>query len=226
MTPTRRKKGGVNAASSVYREAFRKHCFELIHTGYRCLDPASLHDAEEPAVTGELIRAIQEGMDFPGCPEWYAQIAVKDNLPLNVSGKQGKNRPLVDMGFEHTSSRPRWRYLIEAKWVGKSKTSLGSVKGYLGSEGIGCFLSGKYTVDNQQAGMLAYVHSDDEATWAQKIQACLEKMKQTLKIKNDDNPVWKKDTTQEPFHAYISTHYAPAHAKIPLNITHLLLRFL
>ena len=92
--------------------------------------------------------------------------------------------------------------------------------------GLECFLSGKYPVDNQQAGMLAYVHSDDEAIWAKKIQASLEEKRKGLKIKNDHNPVWKKDKAQEPFHAYISKHCVPQGAETPLRITHLLLCFL
>jgi len=226
LARTQRKQRTVNSPPSIHREAFRRRCFQLIHTGYNRLNPASLHDSEEPAVTGELVRFIEKAMDSPGTPEWYSQFVVRDNPVLNVPGKQGKNRPLADMEFMHTGYCPRFRYLIEAKWVGDSKTSLGAAEGYLGAEGIGCFLSQKYPTDNQQAGMLAYVHSDDEATWVKKIQATIEKKKRDLKIKKSNNSVWVKDKTQEPFHAYISKHSVPANAKIPLCITHILLCFL
>jgi hypothetical protein len=226
LTETHGKKSTAHSPSTIYRETFRCRCFQLIHTGYSRLEPAALHDAEEPAVTGELVCAIQGAMDCADALEWYSQFAVHDNPPLNVSGKQGKNRPQADMEFEHTSSRPRFRYRIEAKWVGEHKTSLGSAKGYLGDEGIGCFLSGKYPADNQQAGMLAYVHSDDEVTWAEKIQAGIEAKKRPLRIKDHHNKVWEKDKIQEPFHAYISEHCVPADTETPLRITHLLLCFL
>src|SRR3979411_632392 len=40
---------------------------------------------------------------------------------------------------------------------------------YLGAKGLGCFLSGSYAGTEQRGGMLGYVQSDDEQTWAAKI---------------------------------------------------------
>jgi len=214
----------IESAPETYVEAFRCHCFELIHTGYGRLVPKSLRYEEEPAVTGELVKSIQEAMDISGGPEWMESFAVSENVPLNVEGRIGKRRPVVDIQFTLNNSRPRSRYELEAKWVGTEKLSLGNKRGYLGDEGIGCFLSGKYPVKIGHAGMLGYVHSDDEATWAKKIEKHLRAKSEELKIEEFNGRVWQRDNTQQGFHAYISVHDCQASVG-RLKITHLLLRF-
>ena len=108
--------------------------------------------------------------------------------------------------------------------VGVEKMSLGARRGYLGNEGIGRFLSGYYPVEIGHAGMLAYVHSEDEATWATKIQNKLTEKAEQLRIQISNGQAWKRDESQEQFHAFISIHDCP----LPvgrLHITHLLLQF-
>lgn len=205
-------------------EAFRKHCFDLIGRGYAGLDRKWLQNKEEPDVTGCLVEAIEAIMNDPKAPMWMEQYSITDNPPLNVPGKLGKSRPVVDIKFEFSASHPRLRYLLEAKWIGTRKPSLGSKKGYLGEEGISCFLSGRYPVDIGHAGMLGYVYSDNESIWAEKIRKKMATKLKPLHIRKSDNQVWKRDKTQESFHAFISIHDCPPPVG-ELHITHLLLRF-
>lgn len=214
----------VASPGDAYVEVFRCRCFQLIHTGYRRLVPKSLRAEEEPAITGELVKSIREAMNVTEAPEWMDHFTVRDNSPLNVAGRTGKSRRVVDVEFEFTDHRPRARYLLEAKWIGTQKRSLGDKKGYLGAEGIGCFLFDKYPVNIGHAGMLGYVHSDDEATWAKKIEKHLDTRSGELRIKKSHGQVWRRDKTQRGFHAYVSVHHCQAPVG-QLKITHLLLSF-
>lgn len=214
----------VDDISKARIETFRCGCFKLIHEGYkRFACPEKLRNFEETDITGHLIAHIQKFLFTPHAPEWTEQFAIKENSPLNVPDRSGKTRPLVDMEFEFTA-RLRMHYRVEAKWIGAEKRSLGSRMGYLGEEGIGRFLSNYYPVKIGHAGMLAYVHSDDEATWAKKIRDKLRRNATHLKIRISGGRVWEKDEAQKRFCAFISIHDCPLPVG-QLHITHLLLRF-
>jgi len=183
-----------------------------------------LHDAEEPDVTGFLSEAIDSVLQSPGAPDWADQYSIKDDPPVNVPEKQGKGRPRVDIVFEWVRRGNRPLFRIEAKWIGARKPSLGSKKGYLGDEGIGCFLQGHYPVEIGHAGMLGYVHSDTEAVWAEKIRLLLVKKAKQLNVRKSDGHVWKRDEAQGGSYAFIAIHDCPPPVG-PLQITHLLLQF-
>jgi len=205
-------------------EAFYHHCLELISLGYQELPLQELHDAEEPAVTGELVRVIQELIDDAKAPDWVDGFSVRDNPPLNTQDRKGKNRLLVDIQFEYTS-RPRQFFHIEAKWIGQSpKPSLGSSKGYLGKEGIGCFLDGRYPATNGRAGMLAYVHTDNSNIWAAKIKKLLTQKAQSLHLKTINKTAWQKVSHGSLSNVYTSVHTPPTLCN-QLHIIHILLLF-
>jgi hypothetical protein len=214
----------VKTPHRIHIEAFRCRCFYLIGQGYNVLNPLSLRDREEPDISGCLVASIEAFIQAPDAPEWVIHYSIKDDPPVNTQKKYGKSRPRADIAFEWVRRGKRPLFRLEAKWVGAKKTSLGAKKGYLGDEGIGCFLSGYYPVDIGYAGMLAYVHSEDEATWAVKIQEKLSEKAEQLRIQKFNGQPWKRDESQEQFHAFISIHSCP----LPigqLHITHLLLRF-
>lgn len=186
--------------------------------------PKSLQDEEEPAVTGKLIESIRCAMNVDDGPEWMNNFSIHDNAPVNVCGRTGKNRPIVDFQFEFVASGPRPLFRIEAKWLGTQKTSIGSKEGYLGSEGIGCFLSGKYPANIGHAGMLGYIHSEDETVWAAKIEEHFRRNSAELKVVKSNGQVWQRDKIQKGYHAFISVHACKASIGT-LKITHLFLRF-
>lgn len=214
----------VSSPHLIYKDIFRRRCLDLIGQGYKHLDCKSLHDKEEPDVTGCLVKAIQKIMDDPIGADWMDYYFLKDNPPLNVPGKLGKSRPLADIEFELANNRPRIHFRIEAKWIGKNKSSIGSRNGYLGEEGIFRFLNGYYPTDIGYAGMLAYVFSDNEIIWSQKIKKQMSLKKKSLYLKMLNDRVWERDKEQNEFQIYFSQHDCPKPVGY-LNISHMFIQF-
>ena len=147
----------------IYQGKLRKHAHTLIDMGYRKLNRQDYAASQEEDITGELVKSIRQVLECDSPPPWGIYYAVHDDPPLNVSGKQGKHRPRVDIEFERTHPGPRPRFRLEAKRLRKGQ----DVSSYLGPDGLGCFTSGKYPLTHPEAGMIGYIQSDDESTWVE-----------------------------------------------------------
>lgn len=203
-----------------YARALRLHAHELIAMGYVQMDSQLYVKWEEPAITGELVRIIRELIESDEAPDWAVYYSIGDDPPLNVAGKFGKSRPRVDIEFEKTGVRglrPRLRF--EAKRLGT--TAGHTVDAYLGKDGMGCFISGKYPLTHDEAGMLGYLQSGSEKDWSDQI-------KETLDAKADYYCVVPPPYHQQNIctleHTYVSHHYATPQAGT-IIIHHVLLRF-
>jgi hypothetical protein len=163
---------GPSDIRATYALALRSHAHELIAMAYHRMESSSYVDWEEPAITGELVRVMRELLESNDAPVWAVYYSISDDPPLNADGKLGKFRPRVDIEFERTGirgQRPRLRF--EAKRLGTS--SKHKVGAYLGTDGMGCFLSGKYPLNHNEAGMLAYIQSGSEKDWSKQIESAL-----------------------------------------------------
>lgn len=159
---------------ATYAMALRYHAHELVALGYQRMNNSRYVDWEEPAITGELIRFIREVMESDSAPAWAVYYAIGDDPPLNVAERYGKSRSRVDIEFERTGVRgPRPRLRFEAKRLGKTKEH--TVSAYLGADGMGCFISGKYPLTHEEAGMLGYVQSGSEKEWSDQVENALTK---------------------------------------------------
>jgi hypothetical protein len=99
-------------------------------------------------------------------PAWMARYCVHDDEPIECNGKQGMERPRIDIEIEHAMAGRRPRFHFEAKRLYRSD----SVAEYVGSAGLGAFLDGTYGADRGDAGMLGYVQQGSPATWAQRLE--------------------------------------------------------
>lgn len=152
-----------------YRRSFIGHVYCLIAAGYRRLEHESLREEEEPAITGFLVEAIRQYCDEPQAPRWAQRYFIQEELSVNRSGVKGKSRPRVDIEIEGNHKTPRRHFQIEAKRLRESDS--GSRSDYLGRDGLGCFLAGRYAEGHEDAGMLGYVQSGTPSSWASKIAA-------------------------------------------------------
>ena len=111
---------------------------------------------------------IESILEYPN-EDWMRFYRVYDDPPINESitapRRKGKRRRRVDIKLDSSEVSPYTRFCFEAKRLGKGNP----VSRYLGTKGLGCFLSGSYAGAEQRGGMLGYVQSDDEQTWAAKI---------------------------------------------------------
>lgn len=211
---------GKSANWKVYVAYLRRHAHEMIWMGYERLNPAAYALSEEPDITGELVRAMQDAMQDDNAPEWIVHYELpKDDPPLNVPGLLGKRRPKVDIEFVRVQPGTRPRLRFEAKRLGP-KHPVGK---YLGEDGMGCFLSGKYPVTHGEAGMLGYAQCGDEQTWADKIKAELDGNRNQYAVREDG--AWQKVRIAPNLrHTYRSRHDRTD----PLSrvtVHHVLLRF-
>src|ERR1700733_7829409 len=101
--------------TAIYRRNFVKQVHSLVAMGYARLNPTHFKKAQEPAITGELIRFIRETIDDRTSPPWVGRYSIHDDPPVNVRGLKGKNRPKVDIEIEKTGRGTHPRFQFEAK---------------------------------------------------------------------------------------------------------------
>ena len=123
------------------------------------------------------------------------------------------------MRVDSSLSRPRTRFSFEAKRLGKAHP----VSRYLGDEGMGCFLSGAYARDDDQAGMLGYVQSETPPRWADRIGAELRKNPSCYNMP-EHGQFSSVEIVDGLDHTYRSNHDRPSVGR-RVSIFHTLLEF-
>ena len=98
-----------------YWRAFRRECHELLAIGYERLDRRSFRSEEEPTITGQLVRSMQEAQEAEEAPDWASRLAVRDDPPQNVEGRLGKRRRRIDIEIERYRRGKRPSFRFEAK---------------------------------------------------------------------------------------------------------------
>ena len=202
-----------------YRHVFVKHVRQLIQLGYERLNPADYSKTQEPAITGELCTKIDEVLNCDK-EDWMHFYSVYDDPPENDDVRKGKQRKRVDLRFDSSQTQPRGRFRFEAKRLGRDHTA----KVYLVAEGLGCFLRGDYAKDEDHAGMLGYVQSEELQTWGDKIAKILNDSPSDFQV--DSSLPFQSQSKPKNFpHAlYQSKHTRPAIGR-NLLIDHILMRF-
>lgn len=153
-----------------YWSAYRQHVHTLLVWGYTDSRPRVQAKHDEPAITGFIAEAIQNRLDAIDSPSWCDQIGIKDDPPIPGGGRTGRKRWRPDLIFESVERRPRPKYHFEAKRLRNQQ----SINDYLGKDGLGCFLSGRYAHESDEAGMLGYIQCDNISTWVERLQLAID----------------------------------------------------
>jgi len=169
-------KGIAPERSIAYSQVFLEHVHLLIWHGYLQLDRSSLASLHEPAISGLICQEIERHLDDPQAPPWVTDYEIHDDPPVHDESRKGKNRRRVDIKLASRRTRPRIRFCVEAKCLNKNA----GVADYLGKDGVGQFISGSYAAEETQAGMLAYVQTDDCDVWRGRIEKSLNTKKHKL----------------------------------------------
>jgi hypothetical protein len=151
----------------LYRVAFVKNCFVLLVRACDVMDRHSLKSAEEPHITGELVRCARIIVEREDAAPWMEHMEVLDDPPQSLPGRYGKKRPRIDIEFVRTGRGVRSRFHVEAKRLYRSD----SVNEYFGPSGLQMFITGNYAPGWPSAGMLGYVQSDTCATWLHRLES-------------------------------------------------------
>jgi len=207
-----------------YDRLFILRVHRLIKLGYDRLNPKRYAREQETAITGDLIESIETEFDYPTA-RWMRFYSAYDDPPVNEPrrpGRQrrkGRGRRRVDIRLQSSDVSPRARFRFECKRLGAGNPE----SRYLGKKGLGCFLAGHYARQDLRAGMIGYVQSEDEGTWAQRIAQTLLASAKKYALR-EDGPWRHASVISELEHTYRSGHRR-GRGKRPIEIYHILLRF-
>ena len=207
------------AQKAIYRQAFVRHCLVLILRGYAKLKPSDLRAAEEPHITGEIVRCVREALEAHDAELWMQDFEILDDPPQNIGGKFGKNRPRIDIEFVRAVRGPRPRFHIEAKRLYRS----GSVNDYFGITGLDMFVVGTYAAKETFAGMLGYVQTEDSRAWLNRLTRGFVRRTDQLRV---CEMFRSAPDCQDIGAVQISCHDRASQTLGRIDIYHLLLEFL
>ncbi len=211
----------VNDDRDEYRTVFRRQVFELLRRGYERLNSLSYKHADEEYITGKLGMRIKNIIEDRSSPSWVCHFTVHIESPINSSDREGKNRLRLDIEFERTGRGKHPRYPFEAKRL--SSGTHATIGEYIGTDGLGQFLSGNYAKEKVEAGMLAYIQSETPLYWSLKVDKRFKKDANPLKLHADGG--WTPVNIIQNFdHCYRSKHDRPLVGK-PITVFHVFLSF-
>jgi len=186
--------------------------------GYDRLDRSSFRASEEEDITGELVRAMKRAVEDRLAPRWTHTFWVSDEVPVNEVDRKGKRRRRIDI--EIIANRPgiRPKFRFEAKRLSDST----SRSNYLGDEGLGRFLAGRYAPESDVVGMLGYVQEGSAAAHSESLRAALQKSPQLYGLRTDG--AWVEISVVSDLTTFRTGHdRCPPHAE--LVVLHTLLQF-
>jgi hypothetical protein len=205
--------------SSEYALVFIRRVHRLLGLGYARMTPGDHVCAEEEEITGDLVGAVDAVLDDPASPRWLRWYSVHEEPRVSDLRRRGKRRRRLDIRIDSAEQRPRSRFPFEAKRLGKGH----GVGGYLGGEGLCCFVDGRYGAAGLSGGMLGYVQSGSADAWARKIGKAMDKRASSLHLRPDGN--WREERlVRELEHTYRSGHDRPT-VGTPIELYHTLLVF-
>jgi hypothetical protein len=169
---------------ALYRPAFAHNCLLLIVRAYQAMETRSLQNAEEPDITGLLVKSAKEIIEKEDAEAWLEHLEVIDDPPQNdLPERLGKTRHRIDIEFVRTGRGKRPRFHVEAKRLYRSD----SVSEYFGTGGLEMFLNGKYASQWPSAGMVGYVQSDNQDAWVDKLAVGFMSRKNALNVCTDES---------------------------------------
>lgn len=209
---------GQSDNTNDFRRIFIIRVHQLLELGYRKLIPTDWSKHKEPAITGELVKSMDEITEDPSLKA-FRHFDVHDDPHVNTPGRLGASRYRLDIKVVSTQRSPKSRFSFEAKRLGKGHP----VGIYVGPEGLGCFLRGDYAAAEDDAGMLGYVQRGTAEDWARKIQAKIEEPHNLFAL--CDHSTWREyPMNSGPTYTYHTRHNRVVFSR-PIDIYHTLLVF-
>lgn len=201
-----------------YRTSLVNRSHQILKLGYDLLDPALLGASEEEAITGRLTKAMQDALEDLDAPPWAKNFWAAEETRVNESDREGKHRLRIDIEVIEHRRGPRPRFRFEAKRLRDPD----SRREYLGHDGLGCFLDGRYAASDPDAGMLGYVQEGTVADHVTTISDALLKDPARFRVAQDGG--WKEHRLVKGLQTYASSHQRTS--ELPgILIFHTLLHF-
>ncbi len=183
-----------------YRTSLVNRSHQVLKMGYDLLDPASLAASEEEAITGRLTKAMQDALENLEAPLWAKNFWAVEETRVNDSEREGKRRLRIDIEVIEHRRGPRPRFRFEAKRLRNSA----SRREYLGHDGLGCFLDGRYAASDPDAGMLGYVQEGKVTDHVAELCDSLLHDPSRFRVAQDGG--WKEHRLVKGLQTYASSH--------------------
>lgn len=154
-------------ARSSYDYGFRRDAHQLLAWGYQDVLPQVHCNLTEEEITGLIVEAIEKRLDDPYTPEKFDRYSIDEEKPISVEGRKGKKRRRLDLVVVSGHSRPRPKYIFEAKRLRKNGYPISE---YVGKDGLQCYIKGIYASQYPEAAMVAYIQSDAATYWENELK--------------------------------------------------------
>jgi hypothetical protein len=201
-----------------YQTSFVDRIHRILSLGYARLDGPTFAESEEEDITGELARAMQAALEDASAPGWAKHFWPHEETRIHEPGRLGKRRRRVDVEIIQCGVVPRPRFRFEAKRLHDA----GSQRAYLGDEGLGRFLGGRYAKDDEIAGMLGYVQRGPIDHHATSLAGALEANREKYHLAKGGG--WAESPVVGDLPTFRSIHYR-AQPLPPITLLHTLLLF-
>lgn len=169
----------------IYQTSFVRRSHEVLKMGYDRLDPPKYVGHDEEDITGELVRSMQDALQDRSAPKWAKNFWAVEETRVHDPTRLGKRRRRIDIEILKSQQGPRPRFRFEAKRL----QDTASRRDYLGDDGLGCFLDGRYAREDDTAGMLGYVQADSIKFHAEEIEKAMARDLEAYAVEADGQ--WK-----------------------------------
>lgn len=150
-----------------YDPSFRRDAHQLLAWGYEDARPIIKPTLEETDITGFIAEKIDKRLGDPDTPPRFVRYSIAEDQPVAGEGRTGKSRRRVDLVVECSRSKPRQKYIFEAKRLRKRGYPISK---YTDKEGLQQFIVGTaYATQYPEAAMIGYIQSDNYEYWIREL---------------------------------------------------------
>lgn len=155
-----------------YLAVLREDAHLLLAWGYADARRELPNARDEYDITGLLANAMDRRISDPATPERFMLYSVHNERPISPNAELGKDRPKLDIQIEHCGVRPKRHYTFEAKRLRDDNraSAADTLAHYLGDEGVGRFVVGRYESERVEAAMLGCIQAHDPAFWVRLLE--------------------------------------------------------
>lgn len=203
----------------VDRLAFIGNVHRLLARGYDRVVRQGCSLADENFLNQALVAALRGAVEDPGAPRWASSFSIHEKRKQNDGQRIGNARLELDIVFERTERGVHPRFTMEAKRLGPAHP----VGTYLGSEGLGAFISGEYAPEHDDAGMLSYVQSKTVSRWCNSLAVELGESPGRHDVEPDGK--WQRQAFRDGPEETFRTRHARSGGWGPITVFHTLLDF-
>jgi len=160
--------------ANVYLEEIRLDAHQLLAWSFADTKQEIARARDECDITGLLAEAMKRRLAHDATPDRYNHYSIHNEQPVSPRGELGKDRPRLDIQVQRNGVKaPRPQLTVEAKRLrdDRSARATRSLVGYLGSEGVGRFLKGRYDAGSPEVLMLGLVQARDAQFWFARVDA-------------------------------------------------------